>query len=229
MSNKINTVLFDFDGTIMNTNDIILASWRHAFHEIIGTEPDESDLLDTFGEPIDDCVAKLLPGSDADEVKRVYRTYQYEHYEEMISLFPGILEVITKLHESGVKLAVVTNRMRNSTEIGLRQFGLDKLIELVVAVDDVEDNGMRAKPEPDAVFYALAKLGAKPENSMLVGDTLNDIISGNRAGVTTVRVGWAIAEDGDHDTAAAESLPDFFIDKPMEIITIMKGTEGGTE
>jgi pyrophosphatase PpaX len=228
MSNRIDTVLFDFDGTIMNTNDIILASWRHAFREIIGTEPDESDLLDTFGETIDDCIAKLFPNSDAEEVKQVYRTYQYAHYEEKIRLFPGMFETITKMYEDGIKIAVVTNRMRNSTEIGLRLFGLDKFIGLVVAFDDVEANGLRAKPEPDAVLYALAKLGAKPENSMLVGDTLNDIISGNRAGVTTARVGWAIAEDGAHDTEAEASLPDFLIDEPMELIAITNA-KGGIE
>jgi pyrophosphatase PpaX len=223
MNNEINidTVLFDFDGTIMNTNDIILESWRYTFNKLLGAEPNESELLDTFGEPIDDCVAKLFPNSDQDEVKRVYRGYQFAHYEEKIHLFPGIFELIEKLHENHIKMAVVTNRLRNSTEIGLKLFGLDKFIDLVVAFDDVEANGLRAKPEPDAALYAIDKLGSVPETSMLVGDTLNDIISGNRAGVTTVRVAWAIAKDGAHNAESVEALPDFFIDEAMELVDII--------
>ncbi|MDR2611059.1 MAG: HAD-IA family hydrolase [Clostridiales Family XIII bacterium] len=224
---NIDTALFDFDGTIMNTNDVILASWRHAFKELLGAEPDEKAVLDTFGEPIDDCVSKLFPDSDPEEVKRVYRDYQFAHYEEKIHLFPGIYELMETLHNAGIRTGVVTNRLRNSTVRGLELFGLDAFIDIVVAFDDAEEENLNAKPEPDAVLYAVEKLGSRPERSLLVGDTLNDIISGNRAGVTTVRVAWAIAEDGAHDTEADEAAPDFLIHKSSELLDIIGMTRKG--
>jgi pyrophosphatase PpaX len=219
--NGIDTVLFDFDGTIMDTNDLVFASWRHAFRELLDTEPDEAEVLSTFGEPIGDCVSRLFPDSDPDEVKRVYRAYQFSQYEEKIHPFPGMYELVEKLSEAGIKMAVVTNRLRNSTEQGLKLFGFDAYIETMVAVDDARVKGLGVKPEPDSVLYALELLGSKPEAAVLIGDTLNDIISGNRAGVTTVRVAWAVANDNAHDTESAEAVPDYVINESSELLDIL--------
>ncbi|MDR1068053.1 MAG: HAD-IA family hydrolase [Clostridiales Family XIII bacterium] len=218
---RIDTVLFDYDGTIMDTNDLVLASWRHAFRELLDREPDENEVLSTFGEPIGDCVSRLFPDSDPEEVKRVYRSYQFSQYEEKIHPFPGMYELIVKLSEAGVKMAVVTNRLRNSTELGLKLFGFDAYIDTIVAVDDARAKGLGVKPEPDSVLYALELLGSRPEAAVLVGDTLNDIISGNRAGVTTVRVAWAVAGDDAHDTESAEAIPDHVINESSELLDMV--------
>ena len=215
-SKKIDTVLFDFDGTIMDTNEVIIESWQHSFKELTGEEGDIEKILDTFGEPLELSIGKLLPKFDMQEVLAVYREYQHKNYEEMIALFPGVQELIDSLSKSGYKLGVVTNRLRYTTDIGMKKYNLDKVFGSVIACHEAPRN----KPFADPILLAIEQLGSTPETTMLVGDSANDILSGKNAEVVTVRVAWAMASDGSHDEK--EVKPDYTIDTPEELVQILK-------
>lgn len=213
---KMDAVLFDYDGTIMDTNDIIMQSWAHIYRVFKHTEPDETAVLNTFGETIDQCIPKLFPEFNYEDVLKEYRGYQYDHYEDVIKLFPGTIETMESLYKAGVKMGVVTNRYRNSTEIGLKKFGLDKYIDVIVANGETE----KAKPDPQPVLAALKKIDATPKRSILVGDTLNDVICGNRADVITVRVAWSVSSDGHHDLKDPETEPDYIVNHLTDVLSI---------
>ena len=215
-SNRIDTILFDFDGTIMDTNDIVYASMQHTFITLTGEKGDEQTIFDTFGEPLGDVLMKLFPEFDVEESLAIYRGYQFKHYEEMIELFPGVEEMIAWMHEKGYKLGLVTNRLRNSTVIGMKKYGLDEIFGSIVACDEAEKN----KPYAEPVLLALEQLNSIPEKAIFVGDSANDILSGKNANVKTVRVAWALASDGSHDES--DVTPDYVIDTPEELIDLLK-------
>ena len=215
VNNKIDTVLFDFDGTIMDTNEVIIESWQHAFKELTGEEGDIEKILDTLGEPLELSIGKLLPQFDLQEVLAVYREYQHNHYKEMISLFPGVQELIDYLSENGYKMGLVTNRLRYTTDIGMEKYNLDKIFGSIVACNEAPRN----KPFADPILFALEQLDSSPETTILVGDSANDIISGKNADVVTVRVAWAMASDGSH--VKEDVAPDYTIETPKELIQIL--------
>ncbi|MDR0519395.1 MAG: HAD-IA family hydrolase [Clostridiales Family XIII bacterium] len=217
---KIDTVVFDFDGTLVDTNDAVLESWQYAAREILGCEFPYDKLKATLGEPIMRTVAALFPGQDAGAVVEAYRAFHHEHFEDMIKIFDGVHDMLEALRSDGYKLGVVTNRLRYTTEIGLDQFGLAKYFGAVVTVGEAPKD----KPEPEHIWFTLDKLGSSPDRAVLVGDSQNDIIGGHRAGLVSVRVNWAVATDEGFGDKAAE--PDFSIDTPAGLLAVIAELNG---
>jgi pyrophosphatase PpaX len=214
MSNIIDTVLVDFDGTLIDTNDAILASWNYAFTTLGITPPSEDKLLATFGEPIVDTVERMFPNLDKDEVIKTYRDYQTGHFEEMTKIFPGMFDLVKALSERGFKLGVVTNRLKRTTHIGLEKFKIDKFMGTVIAFGDTE----KSKPAPDPLFLALERLGSIPEKTIYIGDTGIDMETGRAAGVKTVLVGWAVAGA---ELLGADGPADYQINRPEELLMLI--------
>jgi pyrophosphatase PpaX len=212
---RIDTVIFDFDGTLMDTNEAILESWQHAARRLLGREFDSDELKATLGEPILRTVAYLFPDHDPDLVVKTYREFHYAHFEEMIEVFPGVMGMLEALRGEGYHLGLVTNRLRRTTEIGLRQYGMERYFEAVVTVGEAP----RDKPAPEHIWYTLDLMERAPERAVLVGDSQNDIIGGHRAGLVSVRVGWAVATDDGYGDKAAE--PDYVIAHPSELLPLL--------
>jgi pyrophosphatase PpaX len=213
---KIDTVIFDFDGTIMDTNEIVMSSWQYAARELLGHEFPEETLTSTFGEPIAHSVESLFPGCDPDLAVKLYREFHREHFANMINLFPGVREALETLCESGYKLGVVTNRLRRTTEIGLQQFDIEKYFGVVVAVGEAPKD----KPEPEHIWFALDKLGSAPDRAVLVGDSQNDIIGGHNAGLIAILVAWSMAMGEGHGDATAK--PDYVIGAPEDLPPLLR-------
>lgn len=215
MSN-INTILFDFDGTVMNTNDIILNSWQHTFKTITGKEGDPEVIQSNFGDTLEKSIINFFPDFSVEEAKKIYRSYQVDKFADSISPFPGMIELIRELKEKEYKIAVVTSRLRNTTMEGLRKYELDKLFDVIVTMDDCTKH----KPDPEPALIALKKLNSKPEETMMLGDSKFDIACANNAGVTSALVGWAVAIfDKDKEGVFK---PDYIIDKAEEILEILE-------
>jgi pyrophosphatase PpaX len=217
---NIDTVVFDFDGTLVDTNDAIISSWQYAARELLGREFQEEAITATLGEPIMRSIASLFPGHDPDLVVKTYRSFHYEHFADMIRIFPGVREMLGALDADGYKLGLVTNRLRRTTEIGLRQFDIEKYFGATVTVGEAPKD----KPAPEHIWFALDKLGAAADRAVLVGDSQNDIIGGLGAGLISVRVAWAVATDDGYGDAAAK--PDYVIDAPPDLVALLEKLNG---
>ena len=212
---KINTVLFDFDGTIMDTNNVILQSWQHTFHTVEGKERPVEEILSTFGEPLYVTMEKMLPQIPVEEGAAIYRGYHYDHFTELISIFPGILELMEELKRRGIKIGLVTSRLRHTTEIGLNKYDMVKYFDAIITCDDTE----KFKPDPEPALLALERLNSKPDETLMVGDSLYDILCARGAGIKSALVGWAVAVTEEEKTG--KDAPDYIIERAEDLLDII--------
>lgn len=213
---KINTVLFDFDGTIMDTNNVILQSWQHTFRTVEGKERPEEDIFGTFGEPLYITMEKVLPQIPVEEGVQIYRSFHYDNFTELIEVFPGILELLAELKARGFKTGIVTSRLRQTTEIGLKKYDMAQYFDTIVTCDDTDKH----KPDPEPVNIALERLGSKPEEAVMIGDSMFDILCAKGAGVKSAMVSWALAISEEDKTG--ENAPDYIIEKAEDVLKILE-------
>jgi pyrophosphatase PpaX len=180
--------LFDLDGTLLDSVELILASYRHALaHHGLPPQPDEV-VLAGLGIPLE---AQFRRWVDApalvDALIDTYRAHNFAMHDAMARAYPGVADVVRELRALGTKLAVVTSKRREGTRRGLALLGLEAEFDVLVCSDDVR----RAKPDPEPVLRALADLGGvAPERAAFVGDSTHDMLAGRAAGVHTVAVLW---------------------------------------
>ncbi len=210
-----NTILFDFDGTLANTNGLVIESWQHVYRVLTGAAADEQDLKATFGEPLAVSMEKAFPGTPVEEAIAIYRGHQKDIYEEMIEPFPGMVELVKALKERGLKVAVTTSRMRNTTMIGLNKFGVSQYLDAVITCDDTDKH----KPDPEPVLITLDRLDARPEEALMIGDSMFDIKCAHNAGVKAVLVGWAEAVTEEDKTGP--DAPEYFIEQAEDLLKLV--------
>ena len=213
---KIKAVLFDFDGTIMDTNTIILKSWQHTFNTVLGRDPDFEVIKQTFGEPLDETMAKLFPDRDTHEMVETYRNYQRHIYKDDITMFPGTKETIEELKRRGYKVAIVTSRLWSSTTQGLYKFDIADMFDAVVSAEDTTIH----KPDPTPILLCLDKLGIGADEALMVGDSKFDILCARNACVKSVLVSWTISVT---DEQRAILAPDYYIQDAAEVLEIVEG------
>ncbi len=213
---KINTVLFDFDGTIMDTNELILQSWQHTFRTVEGKERPREDIIGTFGEPLYVTMEKVLPQLSVEEGAKIYRSYHHDKFTELIEIFPGILDLLKELKARGYKTGIVTSRLRHTTELGLEKYEMEQYFDTIVTCDDTD----RHKPDPEPVKIALERLGSMPEEAVMIGDSIFDILCAKGAGVKSVLVSWALAISDEDKTG--NNKPDYIIETAQELFEILE-------
>ena len=214
----IDTVVFDFDGPVMDTNDVIIGSWQHVYRTLRGKEGDLDYILSTFGEPLEYSMETSFPEVPTEESVKIYRDWHRERFLDMIKLFPGITEMLQEVKARGCKMGIASSRLRLTLEQGLDKYDLHKYFDAIVAVEDTEN----PKPAPDIVLKTLELLDAKPENAVMVGDSRLDILCARNAGVPSVLVGWSatLAGKTKEDFAPGEA-PDFIIDQPADLLELI--------
>lgn len=210
-TNNIKAVLFDFDGTIMDTNEVIINSWQHTFRSLKGKEADVNMLLGTFGEPLEISIDKMLPEFSRDDAMRIYREYQYCNFKGLISLFPGVVEVLRELKGKDIKTAIVTSRLRRTTMEGIEKFDLHDFFDTVVTMEDTKKH----KPDAEPAFEALRRLDIEAERAIMVGDSKFDIMCARNAGVKSVLVDWSVAARAE---SGIENKADFKIRSLKELL-----------
>jgi len=214
---KITTILFDYDGTLMDTDEIIISAWQYTYKKMTGGELAKETILRDFGEALRDTMSKYFSGEDLEEAIELHRVFQTETYLEKIRMFPGTLELVRTLKERGYKVAVVTSRRQPTTIMGLEKFGLMDTFGCIVTADDT----VKHKPDPDPVLFALDKLNSRPEETIMVGDTVMDMGCGKAAGVHTVLATWAQAAQFQTMTVA----PDHRISSAEELWTVLEALD----
>jgi pyrophosphatase PpaX len=208
----LTTFLFDLDGTIIDSIELILRSYRHtmALHRASEPMPPDEMWIQGLGTPLWAQFGQIT--ADKDEIERMvqtYRTYNLTHHDALVKPYDGVVHEIRRLKQHGKKLGVVTSKLRDGAMRGLRISGLDQAFDIVLGCDDVT----HSKPHPEPVLTAVAGLGVAQRETVFVGDSRHDMESGRAAGVKTAAVLW-----GPFDRAHLEDLsPDYWLEKPEDL------------
>ncbi|HYQ83035.1 MAG TPA: HAD hydrolase-like protein [Rubrobacter sp.] len=200
-------VLFDFDGTLVDTTEMIHQSMRHATSSVLGREdiPRET-LLANVGQPLPRQM-ELIDTENAESLLEAYRSHHERHHDALIREFPGVEESLGRLGSAGIKVAVVTSKRRPSVEMALGIFpGLRNVVDRFVTLEDTTHH----KPHPEPLLRALQLLGGIPrERAAYVGDSPFDVQAAKAAGLTSVAVSWgAFSEDALRASEPDHLLPD---------------------
>jgi len=206
---RFNVVLFDLDGTIVDSGWIILASYRHATTTVLGRDyPDEVLLARVGAGDLEEQMREFDAGK-ADELARAYREF-YAPLHSELQAFPGMLELLRKLDEEDRTLGIVSAKRHDIVQLALDALGFGDTLDIVVGSDEAP----RGKPHPDQILLALERLGADPDQTAYVGDAPFDVAAAKAAGVHAVGVTWG----GIHSRERMEAeRPDAVVDTAEEL------------
>ncbi|MCR8636257.1 pyrophosphatase PpaX [Paenibacillus radicis (ex Xue et al. 2023)] len=184
----IHTVLFDLDGTIIDTNELIIQSFLHTFDGITPEPVTREHIIPNMGRSLVDQM-KFFSGKDeVEDLILKYRTFNIEKHDQLVTEFQGVRETLGKLHAAGIKMGIVTSKVRITSEMGLKLCGLYDFFDTIVTVQDVE----KPKPDPEGIRKALKELGSEAEGAAMVGDSHYDIEAAHNAGLPSIAVAWSL-------------------------------------
>jgi pyrophosphatase PpaX len=213
---QLDTYLFDLDGTLLDSLELILDSYRHTLTKHRGEAPPDDVWIAGIGTPLRKQLAPFV--EDDVELERfvnTFREHNFTNHDAMISAFPGIREVIGTIKSRGKVLGIVTSKAQKGTARGLKACNLEGFFSAIVAADDVDKH----KPDPTPVLKALELLNADAEHTIFIGDSPHDMAAGRAAGVLTGAVLWG---PFDRETLARHS-PDYWLTEPSEILSLDGG------
>ncbi|HEU0052457.1 MAG TPA: HAD-IA family hydrolase, partial [Longimicrobium sp.] len=169
---NIRAVLYDFDGTLADSTELIMRCYRHTMTTHLGECPPDEEWLSGFGTPLETQIARFARHDDeAAAMLETYRALQREMHDEMLRPFPGAAETVAELSRRGVGLAIVTSKHRRAALRGMELCGITSHFDVIVTPEDVT----HAKPHPEPVLAALEKLSVAPEEAVMVGDSPHDL------------------------------------------------------
>jgi len=206
-------VLFDLDGTVIDSGAIILASMRHAAREVLGVEVPDEQLMAAVGGPGLEAQMQALSPDRADELVTVYRAHNEPLHDELICC-AGMDEVLVQLKDEGRRLGIVTAKRRQTVELAFARIPIKHLFETVVGGDETKKH----KPDPAPLLLALERLGAAPDDAVYVGDAPFDVKAAKAAGLYSVGVSWG----GIHGRERLEAEePDALVDTTEELLGVL--------
>lgn len=210
---RFGTVLFDFDGTVVDSGAIILASMRHATREVLGREYSDAELMQTVGGPGLEAQMHALAPDHVARLVDVYRAHNEPLHDELEACV-GMEDVLVQLRDGGRRLGIVSAKRRSTVELGFARVPIAHLFETVVGGDETE----LQKPNPEPLLLAAERLGADPADTAYVGDSPFDIRAAKAAGMFAVAVTWGRI----HDRAKLEAeKPDVIVDSPEELLAVL--------
>jgi pyrophosphatase PpaX len=211
------TFLFDLDGTLIDSVELILRSYRHTMRTHRGMVPPDELWLKGVGTPIRVQLREWSEDpAEIEAMAATYSVYNLEHHDALVRPFDGIVSAVQRLKEAGKRLGLVTSKVRNGALRGLKVAGLEQAFDVIVGADDVR----HPKPHPEPVLTALAQLGTQPGEAVFIGDSRHDLECGRAAGVKTAAALW-----GPFDRAHLADLePDYWLERPEDILTLAPDT-----
>jgi pyrophosphatase PpaX len=186
-------VLFDFDGTVVDSGPIILASMRHATETVLARSYSEDELMANVGGPGLEAQMHAFAPDHVDELVRVYRAHNEPLHAEL-EAFAGMEALLADLRQEGRKIGLVTAKRRATVDLAFAQLPIEHLFDVVVGGDETE----RHKPHPEPLLLALERLDAQPADAAYVGDSPYDMQAARSGGLHAIGVTWG----GIHDRAA---------------------------
>jgi pyrophosphatase PpaX len=204
-------VLFDFDGTVVDSGGIILASMRHATRTVLAREYSDEELMASVGGPGLDAQMVAIAPEHAEELVRVYREHNESIHDEL-KAFAGMEDVLRTLRAEGRRIGMVTAKRRKTVALAFEYLPLAPYFETIVAGEDTE----RHKPEPAPLLLALDRFSAVPADAAYVGDSPYDMRAAKAAGVAAIGVTW-----GRIHGRAALADADVVVDTPEELLAAL--------
>ena len=223
MTSNYSGILFDLDGTLVDTIGLILESYRHTMSQHLGSVPQDAEWLATLGQPLRIQLREFAKSPE--QLESMFQTY-LEHnqanHERLARSFPGMVEAIAALDRAGYALAVVTSKIRANTDRELASVGLSEFFKVTVTADDVA----KPKPDPEPVRVAAERLGLVASEVLMVGDSVFDLRAGRAAGADTAAALWG--PFGSHQLAPEK--PDYWlhrIDSLLQLLGVEVGANDG--
>lgn len=214
MKNTI--IIFDLDGTLIDTNTLIHRSFEYVFKKY---KPDytlsETELLSFLGPPLKATLGKYFDASLMDELVDCYNEHNLSSHKEYVTVYPHVYETLQTLKDEGYPLAIFTTKSYRAAMVGIQLFDLEKYFDIIIAGDQVA----KVKPDPLGIEMIMAQSSSK--QAVMVGDSTSDILAGKNAGVYTIGVDWS-----PKGSQSLEELhPDLMISDMEEIIPFVRGLE----
>ena len=207
-------ILFDLDGTLLDTSGLIIHTFEYTFEKVLNKKISRAEILRYWGVPLADAMQELSP-DHWQELLRVYREYNVTKHDELVRPFPHVNETLEQLSQMGIKCAVVSSKLATVVKQGLKLYNIDKhFIEIIGA-----EHCTHHKPHPEPVCRGLAALNMTAQDCIMVGDTEFDIRSAQAAGVKTVAVSWSLLYP---QPLLEQVTPDYIIHNISEILKIVK-------
>jgi pyrophosphatase PpaX len=222
-------ILFDLDGTLIDTTDLILYCFNHAWETICGRTHPPEVFVATMGIPLKDAMHRLLGTTDGlkpeevgelrtagfvESLVREYRACNAANHDRLARPFPGMELVVAKLRDRGYSVGVVTSKSREFAQRGLRLCSLWEFMDVFVSMDDTSIH----KPNPEPLLLALEKLQVAPQQAVYVGDSRHDMQAGRAAGMRTVAALWGPVPRSELELEA----PDVLALRPEELLEIFQ-------
>jgi pyrophosphatase PpaX len=215
------TVLFDLDGTLVDTVPFILAAVRHAF-EGYGACPTDAEWIAGIGTPLRTQLASFARAPcDVEPLFQRYRAYWLEHHDDRTRCFPGALEAVRTLSAGGHPIGIVTAKIEQGARRTLSHTGLLPHVQAVVGADSCAN----AKPHPEPVLLALSRLGAPASDAILVGDSPHDLAAAKAAGARAVGALWGACDREALAAAGADFLLADVRDVPGLVASLQRAAD----
>ena len=184
MDSRFKGIVFDIDGTLTYTNQLIFDSFNHITKKYLGKTYSDEEIIALFG-PTEDVILKQICPNEYEAARKDYYTY-YKDNHSIAQLYDGIKSLIIEIKSSNILLSIFTGKGRTSALITLDESGLTKYFDLIVSGDDVENH----KPSPEGINNFLEMFNLNPKDVLMIGDAPSDILAANRAGVEIASVVW---------------------------------------
>lgn len=211
---KTTALLFDFDGTLLDTNDLILQTFMQIFDERFPGQYSTEDCLKFLGPSLKQTFDELTPGETDDMIAK-YRKWNRLHHDELVKGYNGVVETLEQLHTMGIKLAIVSTKSKDGLDLGMNVLGVGHLFDVIIGNDDVT----HVKPHPEPILLALQQLGVPKEQAIMIGDNSHDIEGGRNAGIRTAGVAWSAKGE----EFLKQYKPDYMLQHMQDLIKIVEG------
>lgn len=212
---RLPAVLFDMDGTLLDSIELIVESGVYAFAGRDGPRPTRAEWQALIGTALDSMIKPwALDEADAAAVKTRYREFQSEHHDRLVRVYDGVDEVLRELHSRGHPLAIVSSKLEAGIRRSMDYFALTGYFDAIVGIEHTTHH----KPHPEPVLFALDRLGVKASDAIFVGDSPHDVEAGNAAGVPVLAVTWgAYTRD-----AIARAQPAYWADSMRGVAHLIR-------
>lgn len=210
----IKAVLFDLDGTLLDTNELIYKSFVYTFKEGLNRNLSKDEITSFYGQPLEDTFKNYINDKiEIDRLIKMYREYNEKIHDNMCYAFDEVEELLLQLKNKGIKIGIVTSKRESLAKRGMEIAGILKYMDVIVTPECTKNH----KPHSEPALYATEKLNIEPKEAIMVGDSNFDLICGRDAGCKTCGVRYT-----EMDIKRLEDTkPDYFINSPKEILDLV--------